>query len=115
MAFKMKGFSAFTKKEKNEYEPQSKAGGREYEDKVRRSDLDEEGKKIFDSKEYEPQSKRIYLDDEYEVGDHADEDDFEAQFKRKGDKAQNYPQLSVQDYSTVKKDARGFYITKLKD
>jgi len=115
MAFKMAGFSAFTKKEKKEYEPQTKAGGREYEDKVRRSDLDEEGKKIFDSKEYEPQSKRIYLDDEYEVGDHADEDDFEAQFKRKGDKAQNYPQLSVEDYSTVKKDARGFYVTKKED
>ena len=36
MTFKMNGFSAFTKKEE---------------------------------KEYEPQSKRIYLDDEYEVGD----------------------------------------------
>ena len=82
MAFKMAGFSAFTKKEE---------------------------------KEYEPQSKRIYLDDEYEVGDYADEDDFEAQFKQKGDKDKNYPQLSVEDYSTVKKDARGFYVTKLED
>tara|TARA_Y100000401_G_scaffold88756_1_gene74271 strand:- start:615 stop:962 length:348 start_codon:yes stop_codon:yes gene_type:complete len=115
MAFKMAGFSAFTKKEKKEYEPQTKAGGREYEDKVRRSDLDEEGKKIFDSKEYEPQSTRIYLDDEYKVGDYANEDDFEAQFKQKGDKAKNYPQLSVEDYSTVKKDARGFYVTKKED
>tara|TARA_R110001583_G_scaffold77469_3_gene210850 strand:- start:428 stop:775 length:348 start_codon:yes stop_codon:yes gene_type:complete len=115
MAFKMAGFSAFTKKHDKDYEPQTKAGGREYEDKVRRSDLDEEGKKILDSKGYEPQSTRIYLDDEYKVGDHAGEDDFEAQFKQKGDKAQNYPQLSVQDYSTVKKDARGFYVTKLKD
>ena len=33
MAFKMKGYSAFTKKE---YEPQTKAGGRKYEDKVKR-------------------------------------------------------------------------------
>ena len=82
MAFKMAGFSAFTKKEE---------------------------------KEYEPQSKRIYLDDEYKVGDYANEDDFEAQFKQKGDKAGNYPQLSVEDYSTVKKDARGFYVTKLED
>ena len=56
MAFKMNGFSAFTKKEE---------------------------------KEYEPQSTRIYLDDEYKVGDYADEDDFEAQFKQKGNKAQN--------------------------
>jgi len=47
MAFKMNGFSAFTKK----------TDSREYEDKVKRSDLDEEGKKIFDSKEYEPQTK----------------------------------------------------------
>ena len=62
MAFKMKGYSAFTKKEEKEYEPQTKAGGREYEDKVRRSDLDEEGKKIFDSKEYEPQSKTFVGD-----------------------------------------------------
>ena len=115
MAFKMAGFSAFTKKEKNEYEPQTKAGGREYEDKDRRSDLDEEGKKIFDSKEYEPQSTRIYLDGEYEVGDRPDESDFEAQFKLKGDKAQNYPQFDVGDYSNVKKDARGFYVTKLED
>ena len=101
MAFKMKGFSAFTQKigmsekekqenkqkikeeekrlldettrkreeqgkvtatinpafKQKEYEPQTKAGGREYEDMVRRSDLDEEGKKIFDSKGYEPQTK----------------------------------------------------------
>ena len=57
MAFKMAGFSAFTKKHDKDYEPQTKAGGREYEDKVRRSDLDEEGKKIFDSKGYKPQSQ----------------------------------------------------------
>lgn len=57
MAFKMKGFSAFTKKTDKDYEPQTKAGGREYEDRVRRSDLDEKGKKIFDSKGYEPQTK----------------------------------------------------------
>jgi len=112
MAFKMAGFSAFTKKHDKDYEPQTKAGGREYEDMVRRSDLDEEGKKIFDSKGYEPQSTRIYLDDKYEVGDRPSEDDFEAQFKLKGDKAQNYPQFSVGDYSNVKKDARGFYVTK---
>ena len=82
MAFKMAGFSAFTKKEKNEYEPQS---------------------------------TRIYLDDEYKVGDYVSEDDLEAQFKQKGNKSENYPQLSVQDYSTVKKDARGFYVTKKED
>ena len=83
MAFKMSGFSAFTKTD--------------------------------DKKEYEPQSTKIYVSGNYEVGDYVDEDDFESQFKRKGNKAQNYPQLSVEDYSTVKKDARGFYVTKLKD
>ena len=62
MAFKMKGFSAFTKKTDKDYEPQTKAGGREYEDKVRRSDLDEEGKKIFDSKEKVPQTKAFVPD-----------------------------------------------------
>ena len=67
MAFKMKGFSAFPQKNK-EYEPQTKAGGREYEDRVRRSDLDEEGKKIFDSKEYEPQTQTRG----YKGGHHAD-------------------------------------------
>ena len=82
MAFKMAGFSAFTKKEK---------------------------------KEYEPQSTRIYLDGEYKVGDYAKEGDFESQFKQKKGKGDTFPQVSVQDYSTVKKDARGFYVTKLKD
>ena len=68
MTFKMKGFSAFTKKAKKDYEPQTKAGGREHEDKVRRSDLDEKGKKVFDSKGYEPQTKTRG----YKGGEHAD-------------------------------------------
>jgi len=53
--FKMKGWSAFTKPD--EYEPQTKTSSRKYEDKVKKSDLDEEGKEIFGSKGYEPQTK----------------------------------------------------------
>tara|TARA_R100000081_G_C4650907_1_gene82707 strand:- start:254 stop:505 length:252 start_codon:yes stop_codon:yes gene_type:complete len=83
MAFKMAGFSAFTKPD--------------------------------DKKEYEPQSKRIYVSGNYNVGDLVDEDDFEAQFKKKEGKADTFPQFSVEDFSTVKKDARGFYVTKLED
>ena len=83
MAFKMAGFSAFTKPD--------------------------------DKKEHEPQSTRVYVSGNYKVGDYVNEGDFESQFKQKGNKSENYPQHSVEDYSTVKKDARGFYVTKLKD
>ena len=48
----------FAKKFDKDYEPQTRAGGREYEDRVRRSDLDEKGKKIFDSKGYNPQTNK---------------------------------------------------------
>jgi len=84
MAFKMSGFSAFTKQ-------------------------------TDDKKEYEPQSTRIYLDGKYEVGDYAEEGDFESQFKQKKGKGNTFPQITVEDYSKVKKDDRGFYVTKLKD
>ncbi len=58
---------------------------------------------------------RIYISNKYKVGDYVSEDDFEAKFKNKGKKAKNYPQLSVQDYSTVKSDKKGNYVEKLKD
>ena len=103
MVFKMKGFSAFTKKE--EYIPQTQR--KDIKESVPQSKKKDE--------EYIPQTKRVYLDNDYEVGDQPSEDDFEAQFKQKGDKAKNYPQLSVQDYSKVKKDNKGFYVTKLED
>tara|TARA_R110002020_G_scaffold118140_7_gene270130 strand:- start:3035 stop:4039 length:1005 start_codon:yes stop_codon:yes gene_type:complete len=51
----------------------------------------------------------------YKVGDMVSEDDFESKFKKKGNNPKNYPQLSVQDYSVVKKDARGKYVNRLKD
>ncbi len=53
--------------------------------------------------------------DNYKVGDMVSEDDFESKFKKKGNNPKNYPQLSVQDYSVVKKDARGKYVNRLKD
>jgi len=89
MAFKMAGFSAFTK--------------------TKETNLPEEEQSKM------TQSKKIYVSGNYKVGDYVNETDFESQFKQKGDKAQDYPQLSVEDYSTVKKDDKGFYVTKLKD
>jgi len=44
-----------------------------------------------------------------------DEDDFENQFDRVEGDASTFPQYSVQDYSKLKKDKKGFYVTKLKD
>ena len=52
------------------------------------------------------------MPDGYEEGDSVDEDDFEDSFKAKG----KFPQLSVQDYSSIKKDKKGNnYVTKLKE
>ena len=49
----------------------------------------------------------------YKVGDYVDEYEFEDAFKKQH---KGYPQLSVQDYSTIKKDKDGNNIvTKLKD
>ena len=50
--------------------------------------------------------------DKYNVGDMVSEDDFESKFKNKGNNPKNYPQLSVQDYSNVKKDKKGKYVVK---
>ena len=44
-----------------------------------------------------------------------DEDDFENQFDRVEGDASTFPQYSVQDYSKLKKDKKGFYVAKLKD
>jgi hypothetical protein len=44
-----------------------------------------------------------------------DEDDFENQFDKVEGDASTFPQYSVQDYSKLKKDKKGFYVTKLKD
>jgi len=44
-----------------------------------------------------------------------DEDDFENQFDQIEGDPSTFPQFSVQDYSKIKKDKKGFYVTKLKD
>lgn len=47
--------------------------------------------------------------------DYIDEDDFENQFNKVEGDASTFPQYSVQDYSKLKKDKKGFYVTKLKE
>jgi len=54
----------------------------------------------------------ISVNSKYKTGALIDEDEFEnTHIKQKGD----YPQLSVQDYSEVKSDEAGNYVTQLKD
>ena len=48
----------------------------------------------------------------YKPGDYVTEDDFEAQFSLEGKDPKNYPQLSVEDYSTIKVDEKGPYVVK---
>jgi hypothetical protein len=48
----------------------------------------------------------------YKKGDYVTEDDFEKQFAKKEGDASTFPQLSVEDYSTIKVDKKGPYVTK---
>ena len=48
----------------------------------------------------------------YKPGDYVTEDDFEKQFAKKEGDASTFPQLSVEDYSTIKVDKKGPYVTK---
>ena len=55
-------------------------------------------------------TKRHMMPNNYKEGDLVSEDDFEASFEAKGE----IPQLSIQDYSAVKKDKNGnSYVIKL--
>ena len=47
--------------------------------------------------------------------DYINEDDFENQFDQIEGDSSTFPQFSVEDYSKLKKDKKGFYVTKLKD
>ncbi len=59
---------------------------------------------------------RVYGFKKYKVGDHVSEDDLESKFTLTGDNPKNYPQSSIQDYSSVKKDKLGRkYVEKLND
>ena len=48
----------------------------------------------------------------YKQGDYVTEDDFEKQFAKKEGDASTFPQLSVEDYSTINIDKKGPYVTK---
>ena len=93
MAFKMNGFSGFKNVSKTKYGEASAAfqknGGTD--------------------------PKKIYVSKTYKEGDNVREDDLESKFKRTGSDPKNYPQLSVQDYSTVKVDEKGPYVVKLSE
>ena len=69
--------------------------------------------KQFSTIEDDP--NRVNVSDEYEVGDLISEDDLESSFSQTGDDPKNYPQLSVQDYSRVRKGDKGKYVTKISE
>jgi hypothetical protein len=54
----------------------------------------------------------IRVSNKYKPGDYVEELELEEAVKKQTGK---YPQLSAQDYSTVKKDKKGNYITHLKN
>ena len=60
-----------------------------------------------------PVEKRIYVNKSNKVGGYVSEDELESKFSKKGGNPKDYPQLSVQDYSTVKQDSKGKYVVKL--
>ena len=60
-----------------------------------------------------PVEKRIYVDKSNKVGGYVSEDELESKFSKKGGNPKDYPQLSVQDYSTIKQDNKGKYVVKL--
>ena len=62
-----------------------------------------------------PVEKRIYVDNSNKVGSYVSEDELESKFSLKGGNPRDYPQLSVQDYSTVKQDTKGKYVVKTGD
>ena len=58
-------------------------------------------------------ASRIRVAAKYKGGYFISEDERESKFKRKGSDPKDYPQLSVKDYSKVKKDDTGLYVEKL--
>ena len=77
-------------------------------DKFNDSSIDVLGNK----REQDPPSDTTRVSSKYKVGDYVDEYEFEEAFKKQH---KSYPQLSVQDYSKVKRDEKGNYVVKLKD
>ncbi len=67
------------------------------------------------SQEKDPRERKkdtIRVSNKYKPGDYVEEVELEDAVKKQTGK---YPQLSAQDYSTVKKDKKGNYITKLEN
>ena len=48
----------------------------------------------------------------YNVGEMLMEGDLERHYSQKGDDKKNYPQLSVEDYTEVRKDSTGKYVVR---
>ena len=102
-----------------------------YEPPVKREDLDTKGQGLYDKLNFQAdfdklqkvnktkdvklktaQTTRHAMPNSYKEGDYVSNDDFEENFKAK----KEFPQLSVQDYSRVKKDKKGnSYVTRLKE
>ena len=57
-------------------------------------------------------SKKIYIPGSYKEGDVLGDKEFEKLFY---EQTKKYPQFSVQDYSNVRTDDKGSYITRLED
>ncbi len=67
------------------------------------------------NKEKDPREKvkdTIRVSNKYKPGDYVEEFELEDAVKKQTGK---FPELSVQDYSTVKNDKKGNYVTHLKD
>ena len=84
MAFKMKGYSPFDKETRYLDDKTNTSGG-----------------------------KKIRVPSNYKSGDLVSEDDLDAQFELKTGDPKTFPQLDVSDYSRVKVDDEGPYVTKL--
>ena len=87
---------------------------------MRKSPLEQE-ETMMEEKPVNP-TERIYVNyisdskgDTYKEGDLISEDDLEASFKKTGNDAKDYPQLSVADYSEVREDENGLYVQKLRE
>ena len=69
--------------------------------------------KTDDDKKKKNYVDTVRVSDKYKVGDWVSEDDLEGSFSKEGVDPKNYPQISVQDYSKVKKDKKGKYVTRI--
>lgn len=83
--------------------------------KKNRSKFSMDGMMFKHEQGHSEDEKRIYVDNSNKVGGYVSEDEFESKFEKKTGDASTFPQLSVQDYSTVKQDTKGKYVVKTGD